>query len=153
MKMLKKSLYSGVVAGLMVLASSLWAASPPENPATPPAGINLVNADQVQALQGQGAVLVDTRKAAEYAEGSLKGAISVVYDEKSAKDVQYDASQDAFDMSKISDKAQAYVVFCNGPTCWRSYKAAVMLAKNGYQKVNWYRDGFPDWKARNLPIE
>jgi rhodanese-related sulfurtransferase len=28
-----------------------------------------------------------------------------------------------------------------------------VLAKNGYKNVNWYRNGYPDWKARKLPIE
>lgn len=128
-------------------------AAAPENPSTPPAGVTIVNAEQVQKLQGEGAVLVDTRKAAEFAEGSIKGAISVVYDEKSPKDVNYDASMDTFDLAKIPNKDAKYVVFCNGPTCWRSYKSVVSMSKAGYKHINWYRDGFPDWKARNLPIE
>lgn len=145
----------------MVLAASLWlgaglalAAGAPENPATAPAGVTLVEAKQVQELQAAGAILVDTRKAAEYGEGSIKGAISAPYDpEKSAKEAAFDPKQDTFDLAMLADKGAAYVVFCNGPTCWKSYKAAVVMSRNGYQKVHWYRNGFPDWKARNLPIE
>ena len=113
-----------------------------------------MDAKAVQDLQAKGATIVDTRKAAEYGEGSIKGAISVPYDpEKSAKDASFDASQDKFDMGKLADKNANIVVFCNSGSCWKSYKAAVVLAKNGYKNVNWYRNGFPDWKARKLPIE
>jgi len=125
-----------------------------ETPAAAPAGVKLVEAKAVQELQAKGALLIDTRKAAEYAEGTIKGALSVPYDpEKSAKDVGFDSGQDKFDMGKIADKNKDYVVFCNSGTCWKSYKAAVVMAKNGYKNVHWYRNGVPDWKARKLPME
>ncbi len=125
-----------------------------ETPVAAPAGVKLVEAPAVQALQGKGAVLIDTRKASEYSEGTIKGAISVPYDpEKSAKDVKFDSAQDKFDMAKIADKNKDYVVFCNSGTCWKSYKAAVVMAKAGYKNIHWYRNGVPDWKARKLPTE
>lgn len=125
-----------------------------ETPTAAPAGIKLVEAKDVQALQGKSAVVVDTRRASEYAEGTIKGAINVPYDpEKSAKDAAFDPAQDKFDMSKLADKNATIVVFCNAGNCWKSYKAAVVLAKAGYKNINWYRNGFPDWKARKLPSE
>ncbi|MBI5898097.1 MAG: rhodanese-like domain-containing protein [Rhodocyclales bacterium] len=125
-----------------------------ETPAAAPAGVKLIEAAAVQALQGKGAVLIDTRKTSEFSEGTIKGAISVPYDpEKSAKDVKFDAAQDKFDMAKIADKNKDYVVFCNSGTCWKSYKAAVVMSKAGYKNVHWYRNGMPDWKARKLPME
>jgi len=125
-----------------------------ETPTTAPAGVKLVDAKAVQGLQAKGALIVDTRKASEFGEGTLKGAISVPYDpEKSAKDANFDSAQDKFDMAKLKDKNATIVVFCNAGSCWKSYKAAVVLSKNGYKNINWYREGFPDWKARNLPIE
>lgn len=125
-----------------------------ETPTVAPAGVKLVEAKDVQALQAKGAVVVDTRRAAEYAEGTIKGAVSVPYDpEKSAKDANFDAAQDKFDLGKFPDKNKDIVTFCNSGTCWKSYKAAVVLAKAGYKNVHWYRNGFPDWKARKLPAE
>lgn len=125
-----------------------------ETPTTPPAGVKLVEAKDLQALQSKGATVVDTRRASEYAEGTIKGAVNVPYDpEKSAKDAAFDPAQDKFDMGKLADKNAAIVVFCNAGNCWKSYKAAVVLAKAGYKNVHWYRNGFPDWKARKLPIE
>jgi len=140
-------------AGLAFLAAAGGALAQ-ETPTAAPAGVKLVEAKDVQALQAKGAVLIDTRKANEYADGTIKGAISVPYDpEKSAKDAGFDAAQDKYDMGKIADKAKDYVVFCNSGTCWKSYKAAVVMAKAGYKNVHWYRNGVPDWKARKLPME
>jgi len=139
----------------LIAASGLASAQAhPETPTAAPAGVKLVDAKGVQDLQAKGATLVDTRKASEFGEGSIKGAISVPYDpEKSAKAADFDASQDKFDMGKLADKNAHIVVFCNSGTCFKSYKAAVVLAKNGYKNVHWYRSGYPDWKARKLPTE
>jgi rhodanese-related sulfurtransferase len=138
----------------LMFSAGIALASHPETPAAPPAGVKLVDAKGVQELQAKGAIIVDTRKASEYGEGTIKGAISVPYDpEKSAKDANFDSSQDKFDMSKLKDKNGQIVVFCNAGSCWKSYKSAVVLSKNGYKNVHWYREGFPDWKARKLPVE
>lgn len=151
MKTLKHLLVTAVSFGLL---SATGVAMAQETPAAAPAGVKLVDAAGVQALQGKGAVLVDTRKASEFADGTLKGAISVPYDpEKSGKSADFDSAADKFDMGKIADKSKEYVVFCNSGTCWKSYKAAVVMAKAGYKNVHWYRNGFPDWKARKLPTE
>lgn len=125
-----------------------------ETPGAAPAGVKLVEAKEVVDLQKQGALLVDTRKATEFSEATIKGAISVPYDpEKSAKEANFDPAQDKFALAKLADKNAHIVVFCNSGTCWKSYKAAAVLAKNGYKNVYWYRNGFPDWKARKFPTE
>jgi rhodanese-related sulfurtransferase len=150
MNILKKP--GTIFCALLLSASvSAWAA---DTPAAAPAGVKLVDAKGVQELQAKGASIVDTRKSAEFVEGTIKGALSVPYDpEKSAKEVTFDSAQDKFDMSKLADKNAQIVVFCNAGSCWKSYKAAVVLSKNGYKNINWYREGVPDWKARKLPME
>jgi rhodanese-related sulfurtransferase len=138
----------------ILLFSAQGTALAQETPMVPPAGAKIVEAKEVAELQQQGAMLVDTRRANEFADATIKGAISVPYDpEKSAKDATFDASQDKFDLTKFPDKNAKIVLFCNSGTCWKSYKAAVTLAKNGYKNVFWYRNGFPDWKARKLPTD
>jgi rhodanese-related sulfurtransferase len=137
---------------LMFLFSGMAAAQ--ETPAQAPAGVKLVEAAEVQSLQGKGATLVDTRVAAEFAELTIKGAVSVPYNpEKSVKAVPFDPKDDKFDLAKLANKEAHIVVFCNSGTCWKSYKAAVALAKAGYKNVYWYRNGMPDWKARKLPTD
>lgn len=151
MNVLKRLFISLATFGLIAGAQPALAQ---ETPTAAPAGVKLVDAKEVQDLQAKGAKIVDTRRAAEYAEGTIKGAISVPYDpEKSAKDANFDPAQDKFDLSKFPDKNAHIVTFCNAGSCWKSYKSAVVLAKNGYKNVYWYRNGFPDWKARKLPTE
>ncbi len=118
------------------------------------AGTTLAAAAEVQKLQAGGAIVIDTRVAAEYAEAHIKGAINIPYHEKSAKDVAFDAAQDEFAVTKLpANKAAAIVMYCNGPSCWKSYKAGVASVKAGYTNLHWYRDGFPDWAAKGLPTE
>ncbi len=151
MNTIKQSFITLAGVFFLVLSGSALAQ---ETPAAAPAGVKLVEAKAVQDLLAKGAVLIDTRRANEFAEATIKGAISVPYDpEKSAKDANFDAAQDKYDMGKIADKNKDYVVFCNSGTCWKSYKAAVVMAKAGYKNVHWYRNGVPDWKARKLPME
>lgn len=124
-----------------------------ETPATLD-GVKTATAEDVQKLQAAGATIVDTRITSEYAEEHIKGAVSVAYHEKSAKVVGFDAGQDEFAVAKLpASKGQAIVMYCNGPTCWKSYKASVVAAKAGYTNIHWYRAGFPDWKAKGLPVE
>ena len=151
MRTVKQTLIALIGSGFLVVTGGALAQ---ETPTTAPAGVKLIEAKAVQDLQAKGAVLIDTRRANEFAEATIKGAISVPYDpEKSAKDASFDATQDKYDMSKIADKNKEYVLFCNSGTCWKSYKAAVVMAKAGYKNVHWYRNGVPDWKARKLPME
>jgi rhodanese-related sulfurtransferase len=117
-------------------------------------GVKLVTAEQARDLQGKGAAMVDTRVSAEYAEKTVKGAISVVYREKSAKAADFDVKQDSFDLAKLpADKAAAVVLFCNSGTCWRSYKAAVVARDAGFKQVYWFRGGMPEWTAKGLPTQ
>ncbi len=117
-------------------------------------GAKLITAEEAVKAIGAGAVAIDTRIASEYAEGHIKGALSVPYREKSAKSVDFDASKDQFDLSKLPGNTQAVIVlYCNGAECWKSYKAATAAVKGGYSNIYWYRLGFPDWKSRGLPVE
>jgi len=150
MKLLRYLLLSVASVGLLATGSALAQ----ETPSSAPAGFKLVEAKDVQALQAKGALIVDTRRPSEYVEGTIKGALNIPYDpEKSAKDANFDPTQDKFDLSKFPDKNKEIVTFCNSGSCWKSYKSATVLAKAGYKNVNWYRGGFPDWKAHKLPME
>jgi rhodanese-related sulfurtransferase len=118
------------------------------------AGVKAVTAEEAKKLIDAGAPAIDTRVAAEYAEKTIKGAISVTYREKSAKEPGFDASLDQFDLAKLpANKAAPVVLFCNAGECWRSYKAASVAAKAGYTNVNWLRGGMPEWTSKGLPTQ
>ena len=157
--MLTQHLFPGTNTFMRIAAALLFAlfsahtALAGETPAAL-TGAKLITAEEAAKAIGGGAVLIDTRVANEYAEGHIKGALSVPYREKSAKSADFDASSDRFDLGKLPpDKAAFIVLYCNGPECWKSYKAAVVAIKGGYSNIHWYRPGFPDWKAKGLPID
>jgi rhodanese-related sulfurtransferase len=117
-------------------------------------GAILVDAIKAKSLADSGVKMIDARVANEYAEAHIKGAISVPYKEKSAKSVDFDASQDSIDLSKLpADKNTAILLYCNGAECWKSYKASKAAIKAGYKTVYWFRLGIPEWKAKGYPTE
>lgn len=137
----------------LVLTASAASALASETPATL-AGANLVNAEQAKKLMDGGALMVDTRVANEYVDQHIKGAKSVPYKEKSAKDVKFDPKEDSFDLAKLpGDKNAAVIFYCNGGECWKSFKASKVAIDAGYKKVNWLRGGIPEWKAKGYPVE
>ncbi len=117
-------------------------------------GATIVSAEEVGALVKQGARLYDTRSEEEYREHHIRGAKWLPYREKSAKEVGFDATKDAFDTAALGPNKDAPLVFaCNGAECWKSYKASVAAIKAGYRKVYWFRGGFPEWVARGYPVD
>jgi rhodanese-related sulfurtransferase len=137
------------VAAILFATAALAVETP-----TSLAGATVVDTAKVKSLMEGGAVIIDARVANEYAEAHIKGAISVPYKEKSAKAIGYNAAEDSFNLTKLPGNKSAAIVFsCNGPECWKSYKAGAAAIKAGYKKVYWFRDGFPAWKAKGLPVE
>lgn len=140
----------------LLLCAALLLAPAAHAAETPAAmtGVKNVNAEEVKKLLDSGVPVIDTRVAAEYAEKTIKGALSVPYKEKSAKEPGFDAAQDQFDLAKLpANKAAPLVFFCNSGECWKSYKASVVAQRAGYTGVHWFRGGFPEWTAKGLPTQ
>jgi rhodanese-related sulfurtransferase len=118
------------------------------------AGATLVTAEQAKKLADGGTPIIDARVANEYAESHIKGAKSVPYKEKSAKDAKFVPNEDSFDLAKLpADKTAPVIFYCNGPECWKGYKASKVALDAGYKKVQWLRLGIPEWKAKGYPVE
>lgn len=146
---MKPMFYAALAAASLFCTPALAQETPPTLQ-----GVRVVTAEQVVELSAKGAALIDTRVAAEFAERSIRGAISVVYRERSAKTADFDRSQDSFDLTKLpADKAAPVIFFCNSGTCWRSYKAAVVARDAGHTQVGWFRGGMPEWNAKGLPTQ
>lgn len=123
-----------------------------ETPNAIPGG-SFVSVDQAKAAMDKGALFIDARVAAEYAEKHIKGAQNVVFKEQFPK-VAKTGPEDKFDLTKLpADKAKAMVFYCNGSPCWKGYKAAAAAIKAGYKQVSWFRDGMPAWQEKGLPTE
>jgi rhodanese-related sulfurtransferase len=117
-------------------------------------GATVVDAVKVKSLMDSGVMVIDARVANEYAESHIKGAMNIPYKEKSAKAVDFDAKQDSIDLSKFpANKNTPMVIYCNGPECWKSYKASTAAIKAGYKTVYWFRLGIPEWKTKGFPTE
>lgn len=143
--------FAWLLAGL--LCATPVRAHAPTTPLKLP-GATVVTAEKARELMGQGAVLVDVRVGHEYASEHIRGAASIPYKERSAKHVNYDASKDSFDLSRLpKDKKAAVIVYCNAGECWKSYKASRAALKAGYSRVYWLRGGIPEWKEKGLPVE
>lgn len=148
--MLRRTLVGLAIASLYVFAHA-------DDPVTPTAlkGGKVISVDDAAALsKSKGAVFVDTRSPINFGKGHIPAAISAAYKEKSDKVENFNAADDSFDFAKIpSDKAAKIVFYSDGPTGWKSYKAAVLAIKQGYSNVSYFRGGFNDWSAKSLPVE
>lgn len=148
-----KTLISAVALAAALIASPAWA-NKPETPTAAP-GIKYITVDEGKALAGtKAAVFVDTRSALNFGKGRVPGAISASYKEKSEAVATFDASVDSFEMAKLpADKSAKVVFYSDGPTGWKSYKAAVLASKAGWKNVMYMRTGYADWEAKGLPVE
>ncbi|MDB5900910.1 MAG: hypothetical protein JWP41_4512 [Ramlibacter sp.] len=117
-------------------------------------GATVADAKTVAQLLAGGAIYVDTRTEAEFKAGHVPGAVLVPYVEKSAKEADFDASHDKFEIAKLAaDKNTELVFACNGPECWKSFKASQAALKAGYRKVYWFRGGFPEWRTSGMKFD
>jgi rhodanese-related sulfurtransferase len=132
------------------LSSFVLAAKP-----TTPTSTNkakYVTVSEAKSLFDKGVQFCDARKKMEFAKERIKGAISTYYNEKGGKKnkkADFDPSKDKFKVNTLPSKC---VYYCNGPTCWKGYKAAVVAQKNG-KTAYWLRDGIPGWKKAGYPTE
>ncbi|GMT43845.1 MAG: hypothetical protein IEMM0003_0664 [bacterium] len=149
-----KKILVGIIASMAVVVYATTFAYAKKS-VTPSSlkGATIVNAKWVKANKNK-IQAYDARMKAEYVDAHIPGAISVWYHEKSKKSVNFDGSKDRFDLSKFpSNKNTPEIVYCNGPRCWKSYKAAVTLIRAGYKYVYWFRGGLPAWIKAGYPTE
>ena len=116
-------------------------------------GVTRVSAEEVVELARQGVTIVDTRSPKEYDNEHIRGAVLAPYIEKSLKEADFDASKDDFTALKTLAKEKPLIFHCNGPECWKSYKASKTAAASGYAKIYWFRGGMPEWREKHLPVE
>lgn len=117
-------------------------------------GVTVVDAKAVAELMAKGARYIDTRTEVEFKAGHAAGSTLVPYHEKSAKDADFDPKLDQFDLAAAVPDRQTELIFaCNGPECWKSFKASQAAVKAGYTRVHWFRGGFPEWRSAGMKID
>ena len=116
-------------------------------------GAKVVTAEEVSALARSGVAIVDVRTVKEYGEKRIGGAVSMPYGEKSVKDIAFDPKADEFALPDAMDRAKPVIFHCNGPECWKSYKAAQVALSRGFKTVYWFRGGMPEWEHNGLAVD
>lgn len=147
------------IACTLWLAGALFAAgnalaSKPQTPAAL-AGARVISVEEAKKLlDAKDANFVDTRNPVNFGKGHVPGAKLVAYREKSDTVENFDAALDQFDMTVLPADRNAKVVFySDGPTGWKSFKAAALAVRAGYKNVHYMRLGWADWTAKGLPQE
>lgn len=130
------------------------ATAPPLQPA--PAALNLpphpdkpwveVSGDIVEALHRQKAPFFDARRTDVYRDGHIAGAENI-----SVWEADVDEKVKAI-YERNLDPEKPIVVYCSGGACEDSHHLAEKLWGIGLNNVVVYKDGFPDWVARNQPV-
>jgi len=133
---------SSSVAG--AAASSAAARAFPPHPEKPWAEIS---GDDVVSLHERGDVpILDARRTSVYREGHIAGARPF-----SIWESDVDDKVKAF-FTEGHDPSQPIVVYCSGGECEDSHMLATKLHMAGFDNALVYKDGFPDWQKRGLPV-
>ncbi len=106
-------------------------------------GAITVSTKRAKSLMNQGVTFIDVRRATDYHSSHIQWAIHL--------DLKLALTEDS--LLAVVRKNQAVVIYCNGDMCRRSALASEQAVTWGWQKVYYYRGGFPDWKAAGLPVE
>ncbi len=112
-------------------------------------GATTVDAAKAHELWEQRAAFVDVRKEDQFESGRIPGAINLPYAPGKAGDQPYNAQ--ALEAQVAKD--QPIVVYCNSTACDRSSWGAALAAEWGWQKVYYFRDGYPAWSKAGYPVE
>lgn len=145
---------AALAALAFVAGSTATASFAQETPSQLKGGKVISVDDGRKLLDAKSATFVDTRSVVNFGKGHVPGAVTAAYKEKSDKVPEFDATKDELDFSKLpTDKAATIVFYSDGPTGWKSYKAAVLSVRQGYRNVMYMRGGWNDWSDKGLPVE
>lgn len=108
------------------------------------AGATTVDAKAIIALMESkpDLVIIDNRRAEDYANGFIEGAVRVLDTDMT----------EAVLASHVKTKATPVLFYCNGVKCGRAAKATEMAVRWGYTQVHYYALGMEEWRALGLPV-
>jgi rhodanese-related sulfurtransferase len=95
------------------------------------------------------AILLDTRKRAEYVAGHIAGAKNVAPAPGAPTSEYIKAVEELVG----GDKGKALVLYCNGPNCQASKQLSEQLLGAGFTNVRRYQLGLPMWRTLSGPVE
>ena len=84
-------------------------------------------------------MVIDVRPAGEFSAGHIPGSVNIPIEALPRH------------LKKLP-KDQEIVAYCRGPYCLLAFEAVEQLRKKGF-RARRLEDGFPEWKAEDLPVE
>ena len=133
---------AGSAAAVGDLETDLTRSFPP-HPDKPAVDITPEN---VQRLYRRKALFLDARRSSVYAEGHITGARSFPVWEADIGNRVKGLYEEGL------DQKQPVVIYCSGGNCEDSHMLAEKLYMVGFDNALIYREGFPDWQKRGLPV-
>lgn len=107
------------------------------------AGAATVNVEQAKELFDQGVPFVDVRTDKDWDAGRIPGA----------EHLELKSNFSKKNLGAFAGVTDPVIFYCNGSKCLRSAEAAQQAIGWGYQRVYYFRDGFPAWQSAGYPIE
>ncbi len=137
-----KRAFLSLFCALTILAVPLAQAGSKESPMAID-GATTVDVKMAKDLFDKGIPFVDVRSNKDWEAGRIPGATHIELKKVLSPET----------LGKEVGKDQEVVFYCNGPKCMRSSKATAKAVEWGYQKVYYFRGGFPAWKGAGYPVE
>lgn len=109
------------------------------------AAVEIAPAD-VERLYRKQMLFLDARRSSVYADGHIAGARSFPVWEADIDDRVKKLFEEGL------DQRAPVVAYCSGGNCEDSHMLADKLYQVGFDNVLIYKDGFPDWQKRGLPV-
>jgi rhodanese-related sulfurtransferase len=106
-------------------------------------GATTVDVAEATKLFENEVAFIDVRKDKDWEAGRIPEAYHL--------DVKKGFSE--VSLSKIVNKNDAVVFYCNGIKCLRSAVATEKAISWGYTNVKYFRTGFPSWRSSGNPVE
>ena len=110
------------------------------------AAVEIASEDVVELYGRKTVPFLDARRTSVYRDGHIAGARPF-----SVWESDVDDKVKAF-FAEGTDQSAPIVVYCSGGNCEDSHMLAEKLYLVGFDNVLIYKDGYPDWVQRNMPV-
>ncbi|MDI6616914.1 MAG: rhodanese-like domain-containing protein [Syntrophaceae bacterium] len=101
-------------------------------------------AEAARLFSEQAALFIDARYEEDYADGHIKGALNLPWD-----DVQTRFP----DIAGAIPRDRVIITYCDGETCYLSHDLAIFLREKGFKEVRELVNGWTVWRDAGLPVE
>jgi len=100
--------------------------------------------DAVRLYEKKGAIFADSRHAADFEAGHIKGAVHL-----------YAADQEIWlhEFLAAIDPEKVIITYCDGEDCHLAQALAELLSLNGFDNVRYLRNGWTRWRDGGFPVE